>query len=66
MEWWIDKEILVLSPYIKKDAITAIKYHLTLSLDDLQDVKILEKHAKKHAPHNFLQDIKITCHYSTT
>ncbi len=43
----IDKDILVLTPFIQKDAYAAIKYNLTLSLDDARDLKVLNTHAKK-------------------
>ena len=43
----INKEILVLSPFIKQDAYLAVKYGLTLSLDDEKDLKVLNLQAKK-------------------
>ena len=44
----IDKDILVLSPFIKHDAETALKYNLILSVDDVTDLKFLNSKAKKH------------------
>ena len=43
----IDKDILVLTPFIKNDAKKAVKYRLTLSIDDIGDLKILNAQAKK-------------------
>jgi alanine racemase len=43
----IDKDILVLSPFIKTDACLAIKHNLILSVDDANDLKILNSQAKK-------------------
>ena len=43
----IEKDILVLSPFIKTDAVIAIKHNLILSIDDANDLKILNSQAKK-------------------
>lgn len=43
----IDKDILVLLPFIGKDASIAVKYGLTLSVGDIGDLKILNAQAKK-------------------
>ena len=43
----IDKDILVLSPYIAKDASIGVKYNLTFSVDDVNDLKLLNIQAKR-------------------